>query len=96
MNPAQWGEQKLASVELYWLPLGAGDASHCVRWNGRIFEVIASRSHHRQSCDLYHSALIVRLGGDCYTIEMAPEVVPSSVELRWRPRDHQAAFMVSS
>lgn len=72
MNPAQRGEQKLASVELYWLPLGAGDASHCVRWNGRIFEVIASRSHHRQSCDLYHSALIVRLAGDCYTIEMAP------------------------
>jgi hypothetical protein len=34
--------------------------------------VIASRSHHRQSCDLYHSALIVRLAGDCYTIEMAP------------------------
>jgi hypothetical protein len=33
MNPAQRGEQKLASVELYWLPLGAGDAPHCVRWN---------------------------------------------------------------
>jgi hypothetical protein len=72
MNLAQRGEPKLASVELYWLPLGAGDASHCVRWNGRIFEAIAARRHHRQACDLYHSALIVHLGRDRYTIEMAP------------------------
>jgi hypothetical protein len=27
-----------ASVDLYWLPLGAGDNTHCVRTNGRIFE----------------------------------------------------------
>lgn len=66
------GEQEPVRVELYWLPLGAGDASHCVRWNGRIFEAIAARRHHRQALDLYHSALIVRVGGDRYTIEMAP------------------------
>jgi hypothetical protein len=72
VNPAPGGDQKPASVELYWLPLGAGDASHCVRWNGRIFEAVAARRHHRQACDLYHSALIVHAGGDCYAIEMAP------------------------
>jgi hypothetical protein len=30
------------------------------------------------------------------TAILLAEVVPSSVELRWRPRDHEAAFMVSS
>ncbi len=29
-----------ARVELYWLPLGAGDTSGCVRANGRIFEAV--------------------------------------------------------
>jgi hypothetical protein len=61
-----------ARVELYWLPLGAGDASGCVRWNGRIFEAVAARGQHRRPCDLYHSALMVRVGGARYAIEMAP------------------------
>jgi hypothetical protein len=65
-------QKDFASVELYWLPLGAGDASGCVRWNGRIFEAIAACRQHRQACGLYHSALIVHLGGERYTIEMAP------------------------
>src|SRR5215213_6537892 len=59
-------------IDLYWLPLGAGDASGCVRWNGRIFEAIAARYQHRRPLDLYHSALEVRLGGDRFVIEMAP------------------------
>jgi len=61
-----------ASVDLYWLPLGAGDASHCVRWNGRIFEALAASYEHRGRCELYHSALEVNLGSDRYVIEMAP------------------------
>ena len=61
-----------ARVDLYWLPLGAGEASGCVRWNGRIFEVIMARQQHREVCDLYHSALVVHLGGIRYVIEMAP------------------------
>jgi hypothetical protein len=72
VNPEQRSDQKFASVELYWLPLGAGDASHCVRWNGRLFEAIAARRQHRQARDLYHSALVVQLGRDRYAIEMAP------------------------
>jgi hypothetical protein len=72
MNPARRGQQTFASVELYWLPLGAGDASRCVRWNGRIFEAIMARRQHRQARDLYQSALMVRLGRDRYAIEMAP------------------------
>jgi hypothetical protein len=59
-----------ATVELYWLPLGAG--GHCVRLNGRIFEAISARIEHREPRDLYHSALEIQLAGTRYVIEMAP------------------------
>lgn len=57
-------------VDLYWLPLGAG--GHCVRLNGRVFEAVAARRARRSRCDLYHSALEVRLDTGRWTIEMAP------------------------
>ena len=57
-------------VNLYWLPLGAG--GRCVRLNGGIFEAVSARMQHRVRCDLYHSALEVRLGEATYVIEMAP------------------------
>jgi len=60
-------------VALHWIPLGAGDGSHSVRWNGRVFEMLSARHRHRPPCDLYHSALIVHSDGVRYTIEMAPE-----------------------
>src|SRR4051812_29631345 len=59
-----------SAVDLYWLPLGAG--GHSVRFNGLVFEAIAAGLRHRTRCDLYHSALVVRLGSDRYIIEMAP------------------------
>jgi hypothetical protein len=61
-----------ARVELYWLPLGAGDNTHCVRANGRIFEAVVALVQRRDRCDLYHSALAVQLGADRHVIEMAP------------------------
>jgi hypothetical protein len=63
-------ERRSASVDLYWLPLGAG--GRFVRLNGRVFEAIAARLQHRRASDLYHSALEVRLGDDRYVIEQAP------------------------
>jgi hypothetical protein len=72
MDEPRTVRKDLASVELYWLPLGAGDASGCVRWNGRVFEAAAAAHQHRRARDLYHSALIVEVGGERYTIEMAP------------------------
>jgi hypothetical protein len=60
------------SVDLYWLPLGAGDTTHCVRWNGRLFEALSARHGRRARCDLYHSALQVQLGSARFVIEMAP------------------------
>ena len=57
-------------IDLYWLPLGAG--GHSVRWNGRIFEWVAARLERRQRCDLYHSALEVRVPRARFVIEQAP------------------------
>jgi hypothetical protein len=59
-----------AAVNLYWIPLGAG--GHSVRLNGRVFEAIQAARGHRQRCELYHSALVVEVDGDRYTIEVAP------------------------
>ena len=59
------------SVDLYWLPLGAG--GRFVRMNGRIFEALASHHDGRPALDLYHSAIEVHLGGDRFVIEMGPE-----------------------
>src|SRR5687768_17071313 len=49
-----------SAVDLFWLPLGAG--GHSVRLNGRAFEAVAARAARRPVCDLYHSALEVRVG----------------------------------
>jgi hypothetical protein len=57
-------------VDLYWLPLGAG--GHSVRLNGRVFEAVAARLERRSPCDLYHSALEVRVQEDRFVIEQAP------------------------
>jgi hypothetical protein len=59
-----------SSVDLYWLPLGAG--GHSVRINGKVFEAVSSRLEHRSRCDLYHTALEVRQDRQTYVIEMAP------------------------
>jgi hypothetical protein len=59
-----------AAVDLYWLPLGAG--GHFVRRNGRVFEAIAARLERREPCDLYHSALEVRVPKGRFVIEQAP------------------------
>jgi hypothetical protein len=59
-----------ASVDLYWLPLGAG--GHSVRLNGKIFEAVAARLERRSSCDLYHSALVVCVPEGRFVIEQAP------------------------
>jgi hypothetical protein len=57
-------------VDLYWLPLGAGGQS--VRLNGRIFESVVARLDRRVPCDLYHSALEVRVPEGRFVIEQAP------------------------
>jgi hypothetical protein len=72
------GAQSVASVDLYWLPLGAG--GHFVRLNGRVFEAVMSRLEHRPACDLYYSALEVRVPEGRFVIEQTP--VPDGDEAR--------------
>ena len=60
----------MATVDLYWLPLGAG--GHFVRLNGRLYEAVAARRQRRRAYDLYHSALQVELPEGTFVIEQAP------------------------
>ena len=59
-----------ASIDLYWLPLGAG--GHSVRLNGRVYEAVVARLRRRPVSDLYHSALEVRVPEGRFVIEQAP------------------------
>jgi hypothetical protein len=43
-----------------------------VRLNGRVFEAVAARLERRPPCDLYHSALEVRVPEGRFVIEQAP------------------------
>ena len=62
------------SIDLYWIPLGA-DAT-VVRVSGRIYEFIAAKLQRRRRCDLYHSALIVRLPSGPVAVETFGDPVP--------------------
>lgn len=59
-----------SSVDLYWLPLGAG--GRCVRTSGHLYEALVAARDHRAPLRLYHSALIVRSDGEMFTVEMTP------------------------
>jgi hypothetical protein len=87
-------DPETAAVDLYWLPLGAG--GHFVRLNGRAFEAAAARAARRPACDLYHSALEVRVATARFVIEQAPVrddrgerrgvVAEGPVGIRWAGR----------
>lgn len=59
-----------ASVDVYWLPLGAG--GRFVKFNGRAYEALAARLQRRPPRDLYHSALQVHVDGARFVIEQTP------------------------
>jgi hypothetical protein len=56
-----------ASIELYWLPLGAG--GWFIRLNGHIWEAIHARRERRRPLDLYHTALVVRVPEGRFVVE---------------------------
>ena len=67
-----------------------------MRLNGRVFEAVAARLERRSACDLYHSALVVRVPDGRFVIEQAPVrdnkggergvVVEGPVGSRWAGR----------
>ena len=60
------------SVELLWIPLGAGAGGAVVRRSGWAYEALSARRARRVRQPLFHAALRVRLAGTDYAIEMAP------------------------
>jgi hypothetical protein len=70
MRPDDNALRDEASIDLYWLPLGAGGRS--VRLNGRVFEAVQARLERRRPLDLYHSALEVRVPEGRFIVEMTP------------------------
>ena len=59
-----------ASVDLFWLPLGAG--GYIVWFNGRAFEALSALRQRRARCDLYRTALEIRVRDERFTVEMGP------------------------
>jgi hypothetical protein len=58
------------TVDLYWIPLGAG--AHVVRISGKIFEAASALVDRRPRADLYHSALVISAPEGRFVIEQAP------------------------
>jgi len=69
MNEASSSGRR-ASVDLYWIPLGAG--GHSVRFNGKVYEAVAAHIQHRPRRDIYHAALTVQVSDGFFAIEMTP------------------------
>lgn len=68
-----WGHsmsEPRGSVDLYWIPLGSG--AHVVRVSGKAFEAVSALVQRRERCDLYHSALEVRVPEGRFVIEQTP------------------------
>ena len=80
-EPRPASEASQASIELYWLPLGAG--GWLVRLNGRIYEAIHALLERRRPLDLYHSALIVRVPEGRFVIEDAWPIPDADGRRRW-------------
>ncbi len=59
-----------AAVDLYWIPLGAGD--HVVRVSGWVYEAAMAIARRRPRSALFHSALEVRTSEGRWVIESAP------------------------
>jgi hypothetical protein len=71
-GPGNYPRAPVAWVDLYWIPLGAGDRTGLVAPSGRFYERVAARRAHRHPQPLFHSALLVRLDGVTWAVEVAP------------------------
>jgi hypothetical protein len=65
------GTTGTAAVDLYWLPVGAGDGP-LFPLSCRVYEALVARVERRPACDLYHSALQVHMPEGTFVIEQAP------------------------
>jgi hypothetical protein len=66
-----------AAVDLYWIPLGAGQhvvRQHVVRLSGKLFEAASAWLQRRPRFDMYHSALVVVVPEGRFVVEQAPVI----------------------
>src|SRR3989304_8055854 len=73
-QPTKHQDPPAATVDLYWIPLGAG--ARLVRLSGKLFEAISAVLQRRQPCDLYHSALVIVVPEGRFVIEQTPVPYP--------------------
>ncbi len=68
------GVRSEARLDLYWIPLGAGDRAgqRIVRLSGRVFEAVAAAIAGRARSPLFHAALVATLPEAVVSVEMAP------------------------
>ncbi|HSL25932.1 MAG TPA: hypothetical protein VLA54_06575, partial [Acidimicrobiia bacterium] len=69
-EPRLAAEPATTSIDLYWIPLGAGGAGF-VRLNGRVYEAIQARLERRRPLALFHTALEVEALDGRFIIENA-------------------------
>jgi hypothetical protein len=67
---AENAAERTGTVDLYWIPLGAG--AHVVRISGKLFESASALVGRRSRFDLYHSALVISSPEGRFVIEQAP------------------------
>ncbi|HET7901563.1 MAG TPA: hypothetical protein VFL59_10280 [Candidatus Nanopelagicales bacterium] len=66
-----------STVDLLWIPLGAGASLPTVRVSGAIYETITAAREHRPRLALYHAALEVETDARSYVLEMTPAWGPA-------------------
>src|SRR5688572_7571870 len=61
-------------LELYWIPLGAGDGigARVVRISGGVYERLVSLRHRRSPQPLFHAALVAQTAAGRSVVEMTP------------------------
>lgn len=64
------GDDLPSRLDLYWIPLGAGE--RVVRISGWIYERCVAAVQRRAPTSLFHSALVAHTASDDYCIEMTP------------------------
>ena len=66
-------ESEVATIIVWWLPIGAGAPSRVSRVTSQWWEQIIAKREHRAPKRLVHAALEVHIENERFLIEMAPE-----------------------
>lgn len=70
----RWMNGPTMGLDLYWIPLGAGErpGQRVVRFSGHVYEAIAALVDRRSRQRLFHAALVATSGDSTVFVEVAP------------------------